>query len=131
MYACLQGIVVQRTGNFAGISVLFGIFLLIFGACLIAMKYIIRWQERKRTAKLNALRVGSDDGDGVAAMAAVVAGNAAAPGAAAGAGPGVKGAVAGDQDAAAVGGLGAVVVQSERDVNVRPRAAIGSGADRV
>jgi hypothetical protein len=43
------------------------------------------------------------------------------------AGPVGKGAMGGDQDAAAVGGLGAVVVQSERDVNVRPRAAVCSG----
>jgi hypothetical protein len=123
----MQGMVVQRTGNFAGISVLFGIFLMVFGAFLIAMKFAIRWQKRRRTAKLNALRVGSDEGDGLAAIGAVVAGSAAATGAATGAGPVGKGAMGGDQDAAAVGGLGAVVVQSERDVNVRPRAAVCSG----
>jgi hypothetical protein len=127
----MQGMVVQRTGNFAGVSVLFGIFLLIFGASLIAMKFAIRWQERRRTARLNALRVGSDEGGSLAAIAAVAASNAAVAGAASGAGPVGKGAVDGDQDTSAVVDLGAVVVQSERDVNVRPRTAVGSGADRV
>lgn len=39
----LQGIVVQRTGSFAAISVLFGIFLLIFGGVVILLRYLLSY----------------------------------------------------------------------------------------
>lgn len=127
---CLQGQIVQRTGNFAGISVLFGCFLIFFGIFLIGMKYAIRWHQRKRTAKLAALRVGNDGGSDAAAAAAAQAGMAAGGGMDLG-GKGTGG-VGPDADAAAAGGLGALVVSSPKpDGGVRPRTAVGVGHDRV
>jgi hypothetical protein len=129
----LQGQVVQRTGNFAGISVLFGCFLIFFGLFLIGMKYAIRWQQGKRAAKLAALRVGSDGGSDAAAAAAAAQAGMAAGGVGVDVGGKGVGAVGPGADAAAAGGLGgAVVVSSAKpDGGVRPRAAVGAGQDRV
>lgn len=126
---CLQGQIVQRTGNFAGISVLFGCFLIFFGFSLIGMKYAIRWQQSKRAAKLAALRIGSDDNAAAAAAAAAQAGMAAGGGSLDLGGKGTGGV---GPDAAAAGGLGAVVVSTSMpDGGVRPRTAVGVGHDKV
>jgi hypothetical protein len=111
----LQGQIVQKTGSFAGISVLFGIILIIFGIFITAMKYIVRNHARKR-ADLLATRVGSDSSAGPAAAATVV--DVRVP----------QGAVAGAglRDAAPGGGI---VVQPESAV--RPRVAAGAGSDKV
>lgn len=125
----LQGIIVQRTGNFTRISVLFGMFLLIFGTFLVVMKYVLRSRDRKAAFMAAAARVGSDPpGSAVPA-----------PGCAAGTGAG--GQVAGldgkvppgaAADAAAVAGAGTVVVQSDRDDGfARPRVPPYSALDRV
>lgn len=122
-----QGIVVQKTGNFTRVSILFGLFLLIFGAFLATMKYVLRWQDRKAARLLAASRVGSDPGSSTSAATLVAA--AGAGGQVAGLdGRGHKDAGA----AAAVGGTDTVLVQSDRgDAMARPRMPAYSAQDRV
>jgi hypothetical protein len=118
----LQGQVVQKTGSFAGISVLFGIVLIVFGIFITAMKYIVRHQARKRADMLAATRIGSDSGTGASSMsAAAAAATVVDVRGAQGVGAGMPGAVPG----------GGIVLQSDREGVVRPRVAAGTGSDKV
>lgn len=99
----------QKTGNFAGVSVLFGVILVVFGFFIIAMKYAVRRQARRRAECLPEARIGSDSGAGSSVTAAAAAG-------------GLSGDVG---EGKGVGGL------PVGDALVRPRAAAAAGADRV
>jgi hypothetical protein len=123
----VQGIVVQRTGNFTKISVLFGLFLLTFGAFLVIMKYVLRWQDRKASDRLTALRTGSDVPVGGMSGALFAAGVGAG-----GQGAGLDGRVPKGSGVDAALGSDTVLVQSDRgDVVVRPRVATYSAQDTV
>lgn len=129
LFYCLlvvQGIVVQRTGNFTKISVLFGLFLLTFGAFLVFMKYVLRWQDRKASDRLTALHAGSDVPVGGMSSAPFAAGVGAG-----GQGAGLDG--RGPKGTGVDAGLGSdtVLVQSDRGDAVRPRVGMHAAQDRV
>lgn len=109
----------QRTGNFTGPSVLFGVFLLIVGSMLIFMKLCRKWLEKRATAKsLGDMRNRSDAGMVAPPGTAISIGM----GGPASAGDGKGGAGGGDAAAAADGG-GVVVQQGgvREAGGVRPR----------
>jgi hypothetical protein len=139
----LQGNVVQRTGNFAAISVLFGILLVLLGAALIAFKYLLQHAEKRHTQQDPVFWAGSNSDAGTSAAGAGVQCNTAV--AARGPVPHMGAAsssnnsnndhvaVSGADDVAAAadrGSLDAVVVLSAQDAPVRARAAAGSGQQK-
>lgn len=118
----LQGIMVQKTGNFAGASLIFGVFLLIVGSLIIVLKYLLAWEERRRAKQLADSRRCSEAGAAgaggvvpVRAEHAVTLGNA----------DGKAHGCAAEDAAADVGG--AVVMRTDRETNVRPRTLASGG----
>lgn len=114
----------QRTGNFAGASLIFGVFLLIVGSLIIVLKYLLAWEERRRAKKLADSRPCSETGAaGAAGAVPVRAGHAVMVGNADGK---AHGYVAEDAAAAADVG-GAVVMRTDRETHIRPRTLASGG----
>lgn len=118
----ITGIMVQKTGNFAGASLIFGVFLLIVGSLIIVLKYLLAWEERRRAKQLADSRRCSEAGAAgaggvvpVRAEHAVTLGNA----------DGKAHGCAAEDAAADVGG--AVVMRTDRETNVRPRTLASGG----